>query len=223
MFGPDPNFKNADWAFPSRRAVVEHKELQANFAAAPSFEQAEIGLRQKYIEQGKANLFGLPKSAEANREFANEYIQLYRKPLRRIVEGASKQLYESRKRLGWKIGSNILIISNRSLTAITPLGVCIVLEGILADISLDIDAIAYVTNHYVDIPGSDLANIVWLPIYSSRVAPRRATIGFVDTFGEIFLREIGRSKGDPPEAFSQQRAGTEAAINVLHGRPILPS
>ena len=222
LLGADPAFKNADWAFPRRRAIVEHKELKANFVTAPSFQESEILLRLKYIEQGKANLFGSPKNPEAAREFANDYIHLYRKPLRRIVESASKQLRESRKQIGWKIGRNILVLSNRSLTEILPLGVCIVLEGILTDIPLNIDGIAYVTHHYVDIPGSDLANVLWLPVYSREHVPKLATIDFVDRFGEVFLREVGRSRGDPPESYSQQRSGTPSAMNVLRGRPIKP-
>lgn len=217
--GSDPRHKNADWLFPKRRVIAEHKELQATFSNAPSFEQAEFELRCDYARTGRANMFGAPYDRQA---FAQEFIQLYRKPLRRVVEAASRQIRDTRSHLGWGASRGLMILSNRSLLELTPLAICIVVQDILTDLPSNIDAVAYVTNHYVDVPGSNLASVAWFPIYPNGRAVSRSLIRFVDDFGACFLRHLPVAKGDGHLPRPRYRLGTKEAEPVLRARPITP-
>lgn len=212
--------RNADWVFPKRRAIVEHKELTASFTDAPTFKDAAVELGLRYASTGRANIFGVPNSEENWLSYGREYAQLFRKPLRRVLESANRQLRETRTKLGWSTGSNVLVLSNRSLVQITPLAICVVIEGILTDLPSEIHGVAYVTNHYVDIPGSELANVVWLPVYRRDGQVSRQLINFVDGLGAEFMRHLAEAKGDLPETRTQFRAGSEDALRVLRGRPI---
>jgi hypothetical protein len=212
--------RNADWVFPKRRAIVEHKELNASFTDAPTFKDAAVELGLKYASSGRANIFGVPNSEENWLSYGREYAQLFRKPLRRVLESANRQLRETRARLGWSTGSNVVVLSNRSLVQITPLAICVVVEGILTDIPSEIHGIGYVTNHYVDIPGSHLANVVWLPVYRRNGRVSRRLINFVDGLGAEFMRHLAQTKGDPPEARKALPAGSEDASRVLRARRI---
>jgi len=215
LAGP-PTGSNADWAFPSQRIIIEHKQLEADFRKAPAFQEREIRLRLDYAAKGKADMFGRPHD---QRRFERDYIKLYNKPVGQIIRKARAQIRATKKDLGWLDAKGVVVVSNRHATELVPLAWCMILEAILNADYPEIHGIIYVTNHYVETPGSDLANILWCPIYRTiegRDSPHDL-MQFIDDFGATFFR-VNRQKDDVPQP--QVRGGSEEALNVMRSRPV---
>lgn len=211
-----PTGSNADWAFPNQRVIIEHKQLEADFRKAPAFREREIRLRLDYASKGKADIFGRPHD---QRSFERDYIKLYRKPVGQIIRKARAQIRATKNDLGWSDAKGVVIVSNRHATELLPLAWCTILEAILNADYPEIHGIIYVTNHYVETPGSDLANILWCPIYRTLEGrdPSDDLMQFIDDFGATFWR-VNRQKDDVPQP--QARGGSEEALNVMRSRPI---
>lgn len=216
LLAGEPNGLNADWAFPNERVIIEHKQLEADFRKAPAFREREIRLRLGYASSGRANMFGQPHDRS---EFGRDYIKLYQKPVGQIIRKARAQIRATKNDLGWPDAKGVVVVSNRHATELLPLAWCMILEAILNADYPEIHGIIYVTNHYVETPGSDLANILWCPVYRTLegIEPPDGLMQFVDDFGATFYR-VNRQEHDVPQP--QVRGGSDEALNVLRSRPI---
>lgn len=211
--------KNADWLFPNDEIIVEHKQIETDFSRSDSFREREVELRRNYIRSRRANILGVPYDSKA---FDLDYIRLYQKSFAKILGKANVQIRETRNKLNWPKGRGILILSNKSLFKLTPLAICMLVQGILEGAYSEIGGAAYVPNHYVDIPGSNLANLAWFPIYKhGGKDTSHDFIRFVDSFGERFLNHFRNSASDihPVE---QHRADSDEAFRIMRAKAIVP-
>jgi hypothetical protein len=113
------------------------------------------------------------------------------------------------------------VLSNKNLFDIIPLGICMLVQSVLEGAYSEIGGAVYVTNQYVDIPGSDLANCLWAPIYKhgGEQTPIHI-INFIDDFGREVL---GHMRSDAPDFVrSEHRGGSPEALRVMQARPIRP-
>ena len=218
ILGQNPNHKNADWVIADKQFVIEHKQLESSFADSEAFKKSELELRLRYVQAKKASIFGVPH-VSARHEFSLEYIRLYRKPLARTIKSANRQIRETRVRLGWPKGQGVLVLSNKNLLNVIPLGVCMIVEGILGGAYSEIGGVVYITNHYVDIPGSDLAHSLWIPVYKqSGEPPPMHIMAFIDDFGRKMATHMRSSSPDFVKA--EYRADSADALRVMQARPI---
>jgi hypothetical protein len=218
VFGQNPNHKNADWIIPDKKFVIEHKQLEATFTDSEAFRSSELELRLRYAREKKATIFGVVH-ASARHEFSLEYVNLLRKPFARIIKSANRQIRETRSRLGWPKGQGVLVLSNKNLLDVIPLGICILVESILGGAYSEIGGVVYTTNHYVDVPGSNLAHSLWLPIYKQGGEQTPVHIvEFIDDFGRAVLPQMW--SGAPDFVKSEYSAGSPDALRALQARPI---
>lgn len=188
VLGPNITHHNADWVFCDRQVVAEHKQLEVDVRASKAFARRELELRLGWARSGKANIFGVPKDWST---VQREWLRLYKPTVEGIIKKANKQIRATRERLGWPRGSGILIFSNKSVLEIYPLGMCLLIQSILDHACTEIGGAIYVTNHYLDIAGSDLANIGWFPIYRNGGEETPVEmIEFVDGFGRAFFETL---------------------------------
>lgn len=216
LLASPPTGPNADWAFPAHRVIIEHKQLEADFRKAPAFREREMRLRSDYASKGKADIFGRPHN---RRQFERDYIRLYHKPVGQILRKARAQIRATKDDLGWSDAKGVVVVSNRHATELLPLACCMILEAILNADYPEIDGIIYVTNYYVETPGSDLANILWCPVYRTLKGkePAGDLIQFVDEFGATFF-QVNRQKHDVPQP--SVKGGSAEALNAMRSRPI---
>lgn len=220
LLGTTVKLKNADWVFPKEKFVIEHKQLETSLTSGNGFKSSEIALRGRYARAKKATVFGVVKDEHAA-EFSQEYAQLFRKPLARILKKANVQIRETRTRLQWPKGRGVVILSNRGFFRLTPLALCALVQSILEGAYSEIGGVAYVTNHYLHTPGSGLANRLWAPIYKlDQGAPPEEIMCFVDDLGRGVRRFLGESI---PDFVQSEHAGeTDDALRYLLSRPIVP-
>lgn len=220
VLGEKISHRNADWVFPERQIVVEHKQIEADLRKGEGFAKRELQLRVNWARTGKANLFGAPIGWDS--AAAEEWLQLYKPPVGRIIKSANKQVRMTRERLGWPKGQGVLILSNKSVREIHPLGMCLLVQTILEGAYSEIGGAIYIPNHYLDIPGSDLANILWLPIYphGGDHTPSKM-IEFIDDFGRSFFQTL-RSDAPDLEPVREVPHGTPEAQTMLKAKAIVP-
>ena len=175
-----PQFENADYFFSDDQVVAELKILETEFGSQPEFLTKRDELIRRHVEQN--GLRGPFLGQAYPKQFLTEFVELYRAPLARIARKANRQIRETKKQLGINKSHGILICVNDNFREVEPLLVVGLLGRILNGAYSSISGFIYVTNHYVHIPGSEHANLLWVPAYSGS-APE-SLVSFVDCLGK---------------------------------------
>ena len=162
---PNADFENADYVFHDRKIIIELKILETEFESTVPFLKKEESLHQEVAKK-----FGAGPILRGERTFRKFYAsrkrEMYREPLGRIVKKANRQIRETKKALSLKEYRGVLWLVNdnfrqvRTDTAISLLCSC------LTSANSQVRGLIYITNHYVDIAGSDFANLPWVPAYA---------------------------------------------------------
>ena len=164
---PRPTFQNADYYLSEHRAVIELKILETELTRGKEFGSKRDALIEKFVrEHGmRGPMLGQPWPVD----FVQEFYRLFRPALARIAKKANRQLKETKAVLsaaGHNPEFGILLCVNDNLRSVPPAVVMGLFGDVLANAYSSVDAFIYLTNHYVDVPGSDYANILWAPLYS---------------------------------------------------------
>lgn len=215
--GRNPSFDNADYIFPKAGVVAELKEVQTEFSRSAAFTKGfDRLLRRVMREDPKWRPPLLGGSGKLPPWFGKEYVRLFRPHIARIIKKANRQIRETKSQLGIATPTGVLFLSNDGFTAIGPGVVRSLACNILTHSYSSIDCLVYLTvNRYVEIQGSDVPRLVWVPAYSDRAA---------DSL-QVFINELGRAWFQ----FLEERVGPFThdgpdfvEHNLLHGsRPIV--
>jgi hypothetical protein len=198
LVGQNPKFLNADYFFRAASVLVELKTIEEDFPRLPEYQEKLSKLRADQVRRGLATWGGLVRMESPSPEATNEIVRLYRPRLNRMLDKANGQIKGTRAALCAPDAAGLVIVANDQLTSLEPVFVIHLLANILLSRFSAIDGFVYVTlNQYVDIPGSDLAHLLWVPLYSERVAD--TLVAFVDELGRSWFRflenEIGPCQG----------------------------
>lgn len=165
----NPSFQNADYLFRNENVIAELKTLQTDFGITDSFRDKHIELLKKYISDDRMTFGAIFRSEERPQEYSKDLLRLFRPALCRILKKANQQIKETKKELGFENNSGILLLVNDDFISLEPRFITSIICEILTHSYSSIDAFVYLTlNHYVDIPGNDYANLLWVPVYSER-------------------------------------------------------
>ena len=134
-------------------------------------------------------------SGEQPKEYKNDLLRLFRPALSRILKKANTQIKETKRELNIPTTSGILLLINDDFLSLEPRFITSIICEILTHSYSSIDAFVYLTlNHYVDIPGNNYANLMWIPVYSER-APDSLT-GFVNKLGSQWFQFLEAETGE---------------------------
>lgn len=195
LIGANPSFDNADYLFERVGVVAELKTLKTDFGKTQRFHDGILELSQKYLSSGRMTFGSIFRPSERPREFAFDVVRLFRPPLERILKKANSQLKETRARFGGgKATRGILLLVNDEFHSLEPEFIMGILAQKLAHSYSSIDAYVYITlNHYVKVPGSDYAHLLWAPVYSGRGTD--VLQPFVNELGAQWFKFLGKEIG----------------------------
>lgn len=166
--------KNADYMFSAAKVIIELKILQTDFAQTTQTLEKVDELIAKHP--------GVDPD-DPTEPLRRELLLLLRKPLQRVINTANRQIKETKRELGLHDWSGITVCVNDGFRSAPPDMVLGLLGHILAQTSYsNTDALIYQTNHYVELPYSPYANLLWYPTYSDPTND-----GLVD-----FVNDLGR-------------------------------
>ncbi len=134
-------------------------------------------------------------SAEQPREYISDLLRLFRPALSRILKKANTQLKETKRELDLPNTPGVLLLINDDFISLEPRFITGIICEILTHSYSSIDAFVYLTlNHYVDIPGNNYANLLWIPVYSER-APDSLT-DFINKLGSQWFQFLEAETGE---------------------------
>lgn len=152
--------QNADFLFRHDRVVIELKVLETEFLDAPS-------VVSKIEAAFDRNPNGDPNDLTA--PLGRELLKILRAPLQRITKKANRQIRETKQELGLVGWRGIIVMVNDGFRAPAPDLVMRLCSDILAGESYSsADAFIYRTNHYIEVPGSPYALLLWAPLYAEK-------------------------------------------------------
>ncbi len=185
----------ADYVFPGEAVVAELKTLTTDFPSQSEYQAKIAAICIEAPERGTASLAQILDTEQLPSSLMNEYVQVFRPPLQRVLKKANNQLKSTRLLLGMPQASGIVLLVNDGLYGLPPQIVLHLACNILLRLYSGIDAFVYITvNQYVEVPGSDLANLLWVPQYSER-APD-SLVAFVDQLGKQWGEFLGLLIGE---------------------------
>jgi len=168
---PEPRtFANADFFFREAGVVAELKEIETEFSSGKAFEQAFGAMMERLLREDpewKPQQYG--GSGRFPSWWLEEYLRIFRPPIARTLKKANKQIRETKNHLAVENHRGILILVNDSFITLEPHFVRMIAADLLCSSYSSIDCLIYITvNRYVEVPGSDLAHLLWIPTYSDR-------------------------------------------------------
>lgn len=214
---PEPRkFENADFLFPAVPSIAELKEIQTEFNRLPAFQKGFEALLERLVDTDptwRPTLLG--GSGEYPDWFSREFIRLFRPPISRILKKANRQIRETKEHFKIEAATGILVFVNDGFTALEPHWVRSLACNLLSNSYSSIDCFLYLTiNRYVEIPGSDVPRLLWMPTYSDR-APH-SLVEFVDDLGRKWYDFLESKIGPftvPREEVAQGLSGAGALLS----------
>lgn len=177
---PNADFPNADYLFQEDKVIIELKILETEFGNTEQFRNKAKAYTAKFVaKEGKSPMALDPK---VTARYFKGFIDLFRNPIARIAKKANKQIRETKKELDLPDHLGVWLLVNDNFRELPPRPILGTLGRILNGAYRSVDAVIYLTNHYVLMPGDDYGRILWTPLYSPN-APQR----LVD-----FVNELGR-------------------------------
>ncbi len=161
---PAPTCENADYLFPDQKVIIELKILEAEFGKTDQFrEKARIFSSRSRAKWGKTPLSMDP---EITADYLTGFVDLFRAPIARIGKKANRQIRSTKANLGLHDHKGIWLLVNDGFRELPPRLLLGTLGRILNGACSSIDAVIYLTNHYIVIPGDEYGRILWAPLYS---------------------------------------------------------
>lgn len=190
-----PSFDNADYIFCEQGIVAELKELQTELTQSDGYQNKFENLMQRLITENPSwRPLLLGGDGLYPSWFSLEYVRLFRPPITRIIKKANRQLRETKEHFRIKSPTGILLFVNDGFTSLAPEFVMMIASDALVHSYRSIDCFVYITvNSYVDVPGSDLANLMWAPLYSDRASDD--LVEFVNMLGRDWFNYLEKIIG----------------------------
>lgn len=182
---PEPRtFENADFLFRNSGVVAELKEVETEFARSSSVREGFRALLGRVMEEDpkwRPRLLG--GSGEYPKWFSDEFIRLFRPAVSRILKKANRQIRETKAHFGVNEPAGMLIFVNDGFTELEPHFVRALACNLLAHSYSSVDCFLYITvNRYVEVEGSGVPRLLWMPSYSTRASD--SLVLFVDDLGQ---------------------------------------
>lgn len=198
--------KNADYMFPAAKVIVELKVLQTEFARTKEmlFKVEELIAKYPSVDPDDRTL-----------PLRRELLLLLRKPLQRIINTANRQLKETKRELGLADWNGIIVCVNDGFRSAPPHLVFDLLTQVLSQTSYsNTDALIYQTNHYVELPDSPYAYLLWYPTYSDRA--HDALVEFVNDLGRKW-RQYSAVEAGPFQVSEERETVDLSRASVVSG------
>jgi hypothetical protein len=173
-------FENADYLFPHENVIAELKILETEFANTSAFKLKLDAMLEQFAKE-KRTIGGPFVGKPYSQEFIRSFILLFKPILARIAKKANRQIRSTKKHLHLPNARGLLICVNDEFRGLEPefvMGLC---GKILNGSYTSIDGFIYHTNHYIDVPWSEYAHLIWTTMYSDD-APM-SLVDFVDNLG----------------------------------------
>lgn len=218
---PEPRtFENADFLFPSAGVVAELKEIETEFDRSAAFREGFRSLISRVMKEDpswRPLLFG--GSGAHPKWFSRELIRLFRPPLSRILKKGNRQLRETKAHFNITTPSGMLVMVNDGFTALEPHYVRALACDLLVNSYSSVDCFLYMTvNRYVEIEGSDIPRLLWMPTYSAR-APV-SLVDFVDELGRKWYDFLEKRIG--PFTIPKEELSQRASVDLRTRAIVLP-
>ncbi len=185
IVGASPSFDNADYLFKSDKVVGEHKSLQKDFLTNRATEENMHELYNNWFQEGKVGpAYGrvIIRTDQLPSDCAWELISLFKKPLRRRLAKANKQIALIKERLGYSEALGVLFLSNDGNFTLDPAMTAHLLHHSLNSDFSHIDHVILLSaNLTIALPESLIAHF---PFFSVRLTNRRMP-------PEEFLNRLG--------------------------------
>jgi hypothetical protein len=211
--------ENADYLFATEQVVVELKEIESSLDTSRRFRKDFDALMRRVLAQDPEWRPSFRGGDTIPPWFYPEYVRLFRPPISRILKKANRQIRSTKLQLGIQNNCGVLILVNDGFTMLPPDWVRALAASLLVDSYSSIDCLVYSTlNRYIEVRGSDLAHLIWVPTYSDRAPPELQF--FVNDLGRRWFNHIehllgtfdGRTETPDTDALRGSRA-------ILHGIP----
>jgi hypothetical protein len=194
LISGNPDFKNADYVFKSRRVVIELKSLQEDFALPEKLSDKKLELWKKWFSEGEVKFRHIFHTNELPIEKRRQLVRLYSEPIRRVLKKANRQLRTTAQKLGIGESQNLLLIANDGLYSLEPDVVIAIIAQLLEREFSSIHGFVYFTiNRYVELSEDNIAHHLWIPLYSETA--HDDLVDFVDDLGVKWFDFLGQKIG----------------------------
>lgn len=194
VVGLTPDFENADYLFPKNEVVIELKEIQTDWPRLSEYQEKIGDLFCKCIATGRISMAHLDGSLPMPRDVRRDFMQILRKPIKRILEKANRQIRNTHLSLAHRNGKGVVILVIDGLQSVAPVNtMALVTKILLHDYSSITAVIAVTVNEYAGVAGDDYARLLWIPAYQDG-APDWL-VDFVDDLGRRWFEHIDAKIG----------------------------
>ena len=206
-FGKPPTGETADWVFPERSLIIEHKHIEEDYAQTPK------------VRAGLAALNANPEAVADKAVFAAGVWHLFEPSFAALLKKANRQIKNTQALAGWPQAHGVVVIANRGLLALPTKSIMIVLQQLLKrDHFSGVDAVVYQSDHFVGRPNDDRDRAVWATAMRPGRAP--ALAAFIDELGDSHTAVLEAVAG--PFDF-YEKTPDKSALNGLMARPQGPA
>jgi hypothetical protein len=214
---PEPrNFENADFLFATAPVVAELKEIETEFDQTPAVREGFLGLVRRVMDEDSSwRPLLLGGSGRYPDWFSREFVRLFRPALSRVLKKANRQIRATKDYFRITAPTGMLIFVNDGFTGLEPHFVRALASDLLVNSYSSIDCFLYITlNRYVEVTGSDIPRLLWMPSYSDR-APD-SLVQFVDDLGRKWYDFLETKIGPftiPREEVPQANGGSGTILS----------
>ena len=199
--------QNADFMFRHDRVVIELKVLETEFLNAPS-------VAKKIEDAFDRNPNGDPNDLTG--PLGRELFNILRAPLQRIIKKANRQIRETKQELGLAGWRGIIVMVNDGFRALSPDLVMRLCSDILAGESYSsADAFIYQTNHYIEVPESPYALLLWAPLYAENTG--QDLVEFVNDLGRQWRKYA--EDVDGPFDYNEEQVSMDLSRSAVVAGP----
>lgn len=220
---PEPRtFENADFLFRALPMVAELKEVETEFGRSSAVREGVRALIGRVMtEDSNWRPLSLGGSGEYPKWFSSEFVRLFRPAVSRVIKKANRQIRETKAHFGIGEPTGMLVFVNDGFTELPPHFVRAVACDLLVNSYSSVDCFLYMTvNRYVEVAGSDVPRLLWMPSYSERATD--SLVQFVDYLGRKWHDFLETKIGAFTIPREEVPQGDDNARTVLSRAIILP-
>jgi len=194
IVGSSPAFANADYVFSDAKIVVELKELTTDWPRLEDYQKRISDLWLRCELAGRLNVRHASGEQPVPRDVRREFLHLLRKPIKRVLEKANRQIKETHASLKHQSGLGVVLLVIDGLLTVAPRFLMALVSKILAHDYCSISGVVLITvNEYVDVPGDDYARLIWWPNYQESIP--ELLVDFVDDLGRAWFNQLEKDIG----------------------------
>jgi NADH:ubiquinone oxidoreductase subunit len=217
----NPDWENADYFFDADNIVAELKEICHDENEDEELRQRISSIYNRYAEKGVVPLrFGSPMPVRIDRlpeDCRREMMQPFKRKFEGRVKKASKQIKETKARLGRPEAKGLLILVNETSTFLSPDIAFFFLHHLLKGQHSSIGTIIYCSvNMLVQAPGVHEGARLWSSIY--RDIDNQVPEELVGRLFSSFKRVVDKQSGVEGAPISSEPNVLESLKFVTRGR-----